>query len=284
MQIIPKESVLDYEACQYGTSRLTFRGPKQALDAPYVAFLGGSEVYGRFIDRPMNVHVEKELGIKCANFGCKNASVDAFLQDPAVCALASEAAVTVIQITGAQNISNRFYRVHPRFNDRFVAPAASLKALYPDLDFTNIHFCRHALREFYQASATRFELIVDELKAAWVARMIQLLETVKGRKILFWMGAHGIDTADENSLLDPLYVDRDMVEALRPYVDEIVEYVASRQACQDGTRGMIFSSAEKRAAQHMFGPRAHREVAKALVKVLEPMVGKLNRCEKTIAA
>lgn len=40
MQLIgvpPRETVL----CRYGASRLLVRGPKRALDQPYVAFLGG---------------------------------------------------------------------------------------------------------------------------------------------------------------------------------------------------------------------------------------------------
>ena len=40
---------LDYFPCRYGRSRVLFRGPRRPLDVPYVAFLGGTETYGRFL-------------------------------------------------------------------------------------------------------------------------------------------------------------------------------------------------------------------------------------------
>lgn len=273
MEIVPNESVSGFGACHYENSRLAFRGPARNLSEPYVAFLGGSEVFGRFVEQPLSDLVGHALGVPCVNLGCHNAGVDAFLRDPAVPHVASGAEVSVIQIMGAQNISNRFYRVHPRRNDRFIAPAACLRALYPDLDFTNIHFTRHALQEFRRASADRFELVVDELKTAWVARMSEFLTLIEGRKVLFWMGASGLDAADGDSALDPMFIDRAMVELLRPQVDEIVEYAASSQARRDGTRGMVYRRGERRAAQHMFGPRAHAEVAHVLAQALAPMVG-----------
>lgn len=284
MEIIPNESVLDYETCSYGNSRLAFRGPKQSLDDPYIAVLGGSEVFGRFIDRPLTTLMQDDLGVDCINLGCSNAGADAFLHDAGICEVASQALVTVIQITGAQNNSNRYYRVHPRRNDRFVAPNACLKALYPRIDFSNIHFTRHALQDLEDAAPLRFELVVEELKAAWVARMTDLLEHIKGRKVLFWMGANGIDAPDNGSSLDPLYIDRGMVEALRPLVDDIVEYVASSLARREGTRGMVYDPTQKRAAQHMFGPRAHGEAAKALTKVLAPMIDAEKPSRETQAA
>lgn len=102
--------------------------------------------------------------------------------------------------------------------------------------------------------------------------MNQLLREINTRKVLFWMGAHGIDAADQSTVLDPPFIDRQMVEALRPNVDSIVEYVASPKAMREGTKGMVYNSSEKYAAQHLFGPRAHREVADALVPVLSSMI------------
>ena len=284
MEIIPNESVLEYEACNYGNSRLAFRGPKQSLDGPYIAVLGGSDVFGRFIDRPLTTLVQDQLGMTCVNFGCSNAGVDAFLHDSGICEIASQAAVTVIQITGAQNNSNRYYRVHPRRNDRFVAPNACLKALYPRIDFSNIHFTRHALQDLEDAAPLRFELVLEELKAAWVDRMTELLAQIQGRKVLFWMGANSIDAPDNGSSLDPLYIDRGMVEALRPLVDEIVEYVASSMARREGTRGMVYGPTQKRAAQNMFGPRAHTEAAKALSKALASYIDAEKPSRATQAA
>ena len=112
---------LDYLPCRYGSSKLVFRGPRRELGQPFVAFVGSSETYGKFIKEPFPALVEQQLGRACVNFGLLNAGVDAFVHDPFVRNTAAQADVTVVQIMGAQNMTNRFYAVHPRRNDRFDA-------------------------------------------------------------------------------------------------------------------------------------------------------------------
>ncbi len=54
--------------------------------------------------------------------------------------------MTVIQVMGAHNMSNRFYAVHPRRNDRFLrASLGCCKTIYPEVDFTEFNFTRHML-------------------------------------------------------------------------------------------------------------------------------------------
>lgn len=272
MGILGAESVLDYAPCHYGASRLEFRGPKRSLDGRYLAFLGGSDVYGRFIDGPLSDHVEDRLGLDCVNLGCKGAGTEAFVRDPDILDIASGASAAVIQVMGAQNCSNRFYKVHPRRNDRFIKPLATLRALYPTLDFTSIHYTRHALQELSDYSPARYDLVVEELRSVWVEHMMQMLGQIKSRKVLFWMGANGIDAADAKSPFDPMFVDRAMVEQVRPHVDDVVEYVMSGKARHEGVRGMTHALTERSAAKNSFGPRAHAEVAHAVEQALRPIL------------
>ena len=51
----PCETVL----CRYGASRLLVRGPKRALDQPYVAFLGGAETFAKETARPFPAVLER---------------------------------------------------------------------------------------------------------------------------------------------------------------------------------------------------------------------------------
>ena len=67
---------LDYEPCRYGTSRLLFRGPRKELEGDFVAFLGGTETYGKFIPAPYPQLVEDVLGQTCVNLGFVNAGVE----------------------------------------------------------------------------------------------------------------------------------------------------------------------------------------------------------------
>ena len=43
---------LNYDPCTYPDSKLMFRGPQRDLTSDYIAFLGGTETYGKFIAEP----------------------------------------------------------------------------------------------------------------------------------------------------------------------------------------------------------------------------------------
>ena len=126
----PGDGSLDYYPCRYGTSRVLFRGPRRDLDRPYVAMLGSTETYGKFVPEPYPALTEAATGLRVVNLGYVNAGLDLYLKDPEVLDTAARARVTVVQIMGAQNLSNRFYTVHPRRNDRFTGPTPLLRALF----------------------------------------------------------------------------------------------------------------------------------------------------------
>ena len=46
------EAALDYFPCRYGQSKLLFRGPRRRLEGAYVAAIGGTETYGKFVPDP----------------------------------------------------------------------------------------------------------------------------------------------------------------------------------------------------------------------------------------
>jgi hypothetical protein len=265
---------LNYAPCRYGNSRILFRGPQRRLDAPYVAFLGGTETYGKFIKAPFPALVENDLGVNCVNFGVANAGVDVFLNDGMLIEAANGAAVTVVQIVGAHNLSNRFYAVHPRRNDRFVKASTLLGSIYPEVDFSEFHFTRHMLGNLYQVSQARFKTICSELQSAWLARMRLLLQRVHGDVVLLWFSDHPpfAQTEEPESPLeqsDPLFITRNMLDELRSQTVQIVEVTASVAAVEAGTEGMVFSEMEAMAARHVLGPKAHVEVAQELGHALE---------------
>lgn len=102
------ESALDYRPCRYGSSRLLFRGPKKILKKPYIAFVGGSETYGKFVASPFPDLVGSETGVAQVNLGCHNAGLDAFLNDDTALSICKRAELTVLQVFGASDISNRY--------------------------------------------------------------------------------------------------------------------------------------------------------------------------------
>lgn len=268
--------VLDYAPCRYGASKLVFRGPMRDLAPPYVAVIGGSETYGRFVERPYPALVEEATGLRLVNLGFVNAGPDVFLGDPVVQDLCCNAAVTVVQVMGAQNTTNRFYAVHPRRNDRFLRASPALKARFPEVDFTEFNFTRHLLATLHEVGPDRFAEVVTEIRQAWVARMRHLLATARGRRILLWVADHGPDAAEEAGVLwsDPLFVTRSMIEDLRPSVATVVEVVASPEARAQGTSGMVFQPVDEAAAASTPGIAVHREVAARLSEVLGSILPK----------
>ncbi|MEZ5723123.1 MAG: DUF6473 family protein [Paracoccaceae bacterium] len=75
-------------------------------------------------------------------------------------------------------MSNRFYAVHPRRNDRFLRASNLLKTIYREVDFTEFNFTRHLLTRLKELSEDKFMMVEQELKA-WVARMKTLVSKIE---------------------------------------------------------------------------------------------------------
>ncbi len=264
---------LDYYPCRYGKSKLLFRGPRRDMTGDYIAMVGGTETYGKFLERPFPALIESALGVETVNFGCVNAGVDVFAGEAAMIGACRNARVTVVQVVGAQNMTNRFYAVHPRRNDRFLRASALLKAIYNEVDFAEFSFTKHLLSVLQSLSPERFAVVREELQAAWVARTKLLISKIEGKTILLWFADRAPEDDSAGGLgRDPLFIDRDMIEAIRPCVSEVVEVVPSAAALAAGTDGMMYSAMEEPAARELMGVAAHEEVAQALAAPLKRLI------------
>jgi hypothetical protein len=268
-----EEAGLSYAPCRYGNSRLFFRGPRKALDGRYVAFVGGTETYGKFIEHPFPDLVEDKIGETCVNFGCVNASIEAFQNEPVVLTACHDAAVTVIQVSGAQNISNRFYMVHPRRNDRFLRESSVLRAIYPEVDFSDFCFTRHMLTTLHAISPERFSIIREELQTAWLARMRNFLTSIGRRTLLLWFADHlpsdvAWEDREDPFQTDPLFITRKMIDSLRPIVRGVVMAQTSLRAQAHRRDGMVYAPGQIATTAGLPGPMAHVEAAETLVGAL----------------
>ncbi len=269
----PGAGALDYSLCHYDGSRLLFRGPARSLERPYVAVLGGTESYGKFVERPYAELVQDRLGLNVVNLACVNAGIDVYLAEEQVTRIAARAEAVVVQVTGAQNISNRFYAVHPRRNDRFLGATPLLRSIYRQVDFTEFAFTRHMLGVLQQHSREKFALIAAELRQAWVQRMRLLIDRLPPQRILLWMVESPPPTDPVLDLhREPLLVDAQMIAALEPHVTHFLQITPSPEALAEGPAGKICSEMERPAARMLPGQAFHREVAERLVDLLERMV------------
>ena len=268
---LASEGTLDYFACRYGTSNLLFRGPRRSLDRPYIVFLGGNETYGKFIPDPYPDLVEEELGHGSVNLGCPNAGLDVYLNEPGLMEIASRAEVVVLQVMCAANLSNCFYTVHPRRNDRFLGATPLLKALFRDVDFTDFSFTRHMLFTLHAQSPDRFAVVVDELRATWLDRMTELMSRLPKRTILLWIADQPPQSAARCASLDqePLLVDAEMMAAITPMARTYVEVISRPENRGQRLGNMAFAPTEAQAAASVPGPEVHRDASRLLSKALE---------------
>lgn len=264
----------DYFPCRYGTSRSVFRGPERDLSRPYIAMLGGSATFGKYVATPFPQLVEAVLGQPVANLGGLNVGPDFYLSDPAALDVAAQARGVVVQVTGAEAMSNPFYSVHSRRNDRVLTTSPALRALFPDVDFTDVHFARHLLLVLQRADPNRFQSVIAGLKANWLARMRELLSHLPMLRALLWLA----DTPPPDRAVDvdpafgPLFVDAGMLKALSTDITTLVEAVPSADAKAEGPAGMLYPQTEAIQARSLPGSAVHDEVAAALCAALKPLL------------
>jgi len=196
-----------------------------------------------------------------------NAGIDVFLSEPAIMDVCKSADTVVVQTPAAHNMSNRFYSVHQRRNDRFLKASVLLETIFREIDFTEFSFTRHMLTALKTASPDRFETVVDELRTAWVARMELLLSKIECRKILVHVTSEADETDPGVFGVDPLFVDPSMVQKLEDCADEIV-VVSAPAKMASSTEGMLFPEFEELAARQIIGPEVHEMVAERLTQVL----------------
>ena len=265
---------LNYAPCRYPGSKLRFRGPARCVEGDYVAMLGGTETFGKFIPVPFPELVERRLGLACVNLGWPNAGLDVLLHDDGLVRIARDARAVVLQLPGAVNLTNRFYRVHPRRNDRFLHATRALRGLFPEVDFTEFHFTRHMLRNLGAVSPERFDLVREELRTAWVERMIDWLRLQRAPVVLLWFSGRRPGRSAGGVALphDPALVTRAMLNTVAPHAAHLVEVTVSKTARRTGTSGMVFARADSGAAAGLPGPAAHTEVQLALTPVLRALL------------
>lgn len=262
-------SAIDYMPCRYKMSKNVFRGPQRGLTGDYIAVLGGSKTYGKFVDSPFSDLLESRIEKECVNLGCLNGGIDVFVSDPVLNDVCNNAHATIIEIMGAASLSNRFYKVHPRRNDRFVGVSELLKLAYQDVDFTDIHFVRHLLHTMQSKGRERFEIICEELQEVWLIRMQLLLERIDGPIFLLWFANHSPEDVEVAEIgPDPLFVNREMIEAIRPYATDVIEVITQGASLE----GMKFLPTEEPAAIHFPNPKAHDLVARALGKAVQKIL------------
>jgi hypothetical protein len=208
-----------------------------------------------------------------ANLGVAHGGLDAVLGDGAVRAALGAATAVALQLPGAATMSNRFYTVHPRRNDRFVRASGRLRSLYPEVDFTEFHFIRHLLSRLAELSPERFAALREEIRTAWTARLDRFLDEARVPVHLLWLARRAPEDGPAEGDLgaDPLFVDRAMLDAVSRGAASLT-VVSDRSSPGGGTGapGMFFAPRERAAARILPGAETHTEAARILAERIAP--------------
>lgn len=255
---------LDYEPCRYGTSRLMFRGPKPDLEGDYIACLGGTDTFGRFVPVPFATRLPVLTGIDAVNLGAVNAGIESFLRATEAVEIASKARLCVVQVMSALYLSNRFYRVHVWRNDRFLAPSALLRRLYPEVDFTEFHFVGHLMTQLEARGPKRFARLVGIIQQEWLRKMTLLLGRIDAPVLLLWFSRQEIP---DQAQIETGLIDRALLEQLGQ--GGVMDASANKAALEERTAGMVFPEFQVAAAEAQLGPAAHEQVALQIAQWLE---------------
>ena len=248
------------EPCHYGLSRVSFRGPRSATDGRFVACLGGSDTFAKYVAEPYPKLIEKAVGEVCVNLGCQAAGPDVFLADSAVQAMCHDAVASVVEVLGAANLTNAYYSVHPRRNDRFIGPTDRLVRLFPEVDFSEISFTGHLMKRLMATDMRRFALVRAHLQSTWVERMVSLVSLGTGPVFLLWFAPSSPKDDLSSDEIGPQFVTRHMIEILRNHVDDVIEVVEPA----GDVSGLVFPPLDAPAAAGAMGVQAHIAVSKAL--------------------
>lgn len=230
---------------------------------PLIAFLGGSETCGRDISQPFPALVEGAINRPVANLSAPHAGPDYFLCRPELLAVASRAEVAVLQLSGADVLSNPFYSVHCRRNDRFLAARPALRALFPEVDVTDIHFTRHLLQVLARTDDDRYACVAKVLRLTWLSRMRALLRRLQVPCILLTLGDPASGDGGDGL---PFLVNAAMLDSLRPHARAVVTAPASVQR-----RGPDPGHAAAGKPQYLPGPAEHVDIADRLLSELRPV-------------
>lgn len=221
--------ICDYHYTNLPGTKVEVRGPLPGSLAPraYVAFLGGAQTFGRFVEEPFPTRVSKTTGWPSLNLAFGGAKPEVYLETPGLIAAINNSAVAVIQIMSARGSPNSVIRA-PRIQNnvmRYQLGDAPAREIFVDGAYRLL---------LQQADEQTIAECVKETRSAWVVSMKELLALITVPKILFWFStrppAYQWTTKNVHALMGayPQFVNADMVAELKPCADLYVECVSDR--------------------------------------------------------
>lgn len=206
-------TVHDHAADNAQCSRPAVSGRPVDPSRPFIALLGGLQMAGEDPAQSIAELLGSAAGLEVVNLAAPHAGPDYYLSNPALLETAARAVLVVILLSGPGALTNPFYRVHSRRNDRLVATMPALRALFPEVELADIHYVRHLHQVLERTDADRHAQVARTVRNTWLLRMGEMLDHLTAPRILLSPGWPTPPSACGET--DPYMVDRPLQEALR---------------------------------------------------------------------
>lgn len=199
------------------------RGPPVDTTAPYLAFVGAAQTFGRFATVPFPSLLGASLGTPVLNLAAGGAGPRYFLTREYL-ELINGAEAVVIQILSGRSASNSLFDNSESggMTGRLRGEQSTIRA---DVFFSRLG---------QSSSRSQIEEIVDETRKDYTSQFVQLLREIIVPKILFWFSTRAPMYTENYGNIPygifgafPQLVNQEMVEELAAFSDEYVECISS---------------------------------------------------------
>ena len=222
-QRLDRPGGFDYELYEIpGLGSRTFRGPPADTSAPYLAFIGGAQTFGRFASEPYPTLLGARLGIPVLNLGAGGAG-PRYFEAPELLRLINGAEAVVVQVMSGRSASNSMFD-----NSESGAMIGRLRSDQSPLR-SDAFFVKFA----QSCSEIEFKKVVDETRDDYMSSFVKLLQNIVVPKILLWFSIRQPQYVDDFKSLPfgvlkafPQLVNGSMAKELAAFSDEYVECVS----------------------------------------------------------
>lgn len=204
---------------------LLLRGPapRSLEEGGYFVCIGAAQTFGRFCEKPYPALLRERLGIETVNLGRGGAGPSFFSKEnERLLEYVNRARFAVVQVMAGRSESNSLFE------------SKGLGYYVRRADGTGIG-CDEAFRELLATRDRAYvERIVAETRQNWVNNYIELLESIRVPKVLFWFSERRPRYRETWQHVGGLFgrfpqlVNADMVQAVRRYADAYAECVSSK--------------------------------------------------------
>lgn len=239
--------VVDYQLFQLVGTELKFRGPAPQLrEGEYVSCLGAAQTFGCLVERPYPQLLAAATGTTMLNLGYGGAGPRFFNRHSELLGTVNRGRMAIVQVMSGRSEDNS------RFESRgleYLRRRSDGKPMSADAAWRSVLECRYAWRRLPlgQQLARKVcqwfgrrdaERLLEETRRHWVASYQLLLQSIQVPVILLWFSKRPPEFQESyTSLQDfmgvyPQLVNREMLEAIRPFAEDYVECVTQRGSPQ----------------------------------------------------